>query len=181
MYGPVFGAELLFHRISQIRIFQPPPITNTQIATIIAAGITATVAIGIRHTVIKWPSAPSRETVFMVVGSSILTATFFLNTNFDYRCVFMIFTIPYLSFCRTFAAKLAIGLSVYVMWAVAIHDALGTLGAGRLVTLSSLIEFSVTYILIALLMSATISLLLAILMENKKKALPLVSCVHETV
>jgi hypothetical protein len=72
-----FGAELLFNHFNQIRSFQPLRITNTQTATIIAAGITTIVSIGLSHTVIKWPKAPTRETIFMVVGSSILTATFF--------------------------------------------------------------------------------------------------------
>jgi hypothetical protein len=119
-----FGAELLFNHFNQIRSFQPLRITNTQTATIIAAGITTIVSTGLSHTVIKWPKAPTRETIFMGGWFLNFNCHLFLNTNFDDRCVFIIFTIPYLSFCRNVAAKLAIGLSVYVMWAWAIPSAI---------------------------------------------------------
>jgi uncharacterized membrane protein len=166
-YGPVFGAELVFHRLNRISI--EPLITSPKTATIIAAAVTTIVATGFRHMAInKWPGAPTPETVFMLVGSSILAATFFLNTNFDYRCVFIIFTIPYLCLCRNWAAKLAIALSVYVMWAYMIHAALYRLVPGKAVILSELIEFVSTYLLIGLLMSATIRLVLSAWNETKR-------------
>jgi hypothetical protein len=166
-YGPVFGAELLFHRLNQIQAFKPLYIISTQTATIIAAGITTIVALSFKH-IFNGSSAPARETVLLVAGSSILTATFFLNTNYDYRCIFIIFTIPYLCLRQGCVAKLAIGLSIYVMWASRIHYALYyTLGPGRMFNLSFLIEFSVTYVLIAILMSATINVILTGRMESE--------------
>jgi hypothetical protein len=124
---------------------------------------------------IKWPATLERlEIACMIIGGSVLALTFFLTSNYDYRCTFLIFTVPYMrklvrigDVFQKWAARITLALSVYVLWAYWTHLIIGSTltwltSSVRIqqlgLSLSYLTEFTLTYVLIALLMSTLVGL-----------------------
>ena len=169
--GLVFGAKLLFLHLNTIRSVPLLHVTNIEVTTAIAAALTLLISLWLVR-LIKWPAPLARlEAACIVTGGSVLALTFFVSSNYDYRCVFIIFTVPYLfrvarsgNLLQAWAARISLALSVYVMWAFGTHQAILSLLTSKPhiadwgQALSYLIEFTVTYALIALLMSAIIGL-----------------------
>ena len=129
--GVSFGADLLFNLLNQQTIL-PIHFDNVMLPTVVA--LIATTALGclvatrleLRRSTIWQRSAYS-------CGAAVLIGCYFTISNFDYRLVFIIMTVPLLLADRDgmppILFRVWIGLILFALWAYGINRAIkGTVG-----------------------------------------------------
>lgn len=129
--GPSFGADLLFLLLNQ-QTALPIHFDSVTLATIVA--LTLTSIIGCLLTFrLEFRSSTIWQRSAFSCGAALLIGCYFAISNYDYRLVFVIMTVPLILAERdgmpTFVFRAWIGLILFTLWAYGINRAIkGAIG-----------------------------------------------------